>query len=61
MSKLKSCPFCGEIAEINVLYPPAVEIKCLGCPAKMTAKFLRVSAERIKEIMAEKWNKRDKE
>lgn len=56
---LKNCPFCGEIATFDREGFNVVIIKCLGCPARMKQKFLRLTASELKELMAKDWNKRE--
>ena len=57
--ELKPCPHCGEIAVFERVGFNGLEVKCLGCPARMFQKVLRFSMSWLAEKLAEQWNKRE--
>jgi hypothetical protein len=60
MGELRECPFCGssDIDLFRIGKTNQIRIECNGCRISKTQKFLRLTPEKIKGLMAEKWNTR---
>ena len=60
MSELKPCPFCGsgDIEIFRIGKTNQIRIECNNCNISKTQKFMRLTPERLTELMIEKWNTR---